>query len=107
VDWATEDVTDSGRLLRSWINERRSHGHGAVTPIVQLRRRALYHWYGLSERERPNERRARSWGHPRVTPEQRTAAVDQTDERLCQILNDPRSGLVIAPLHRCPLCGAA
>ncbi|MEV0153185.1 hypothetical protein AB0H57_05505 [Micromonospora sp. NPDC050686] len=75
-----------GRVIQRWINDQRSRGHGLVMTFHCLRLRVA--WRTFDELPRHNDPR---W--------------DVVDQFLCDVLNNPRSGLVLVPLDRCTTCG--
>ncbi|MHA4950574.1 hypothetical protein ACX27O_24920 [Micromonospora sp. SD19] len=86
VNTTADRACRHGRTIQRWINDQRSKGWGRVLTFHSLRLKVA--WRIFDELPRHNDRR---W--------------EVVDASICDVLNNPRNGLVVVPVERCGTCG--
>lgn len=86
VNTTADRACPNGRVIQAWINDKRSRGHGRVMTFHCLRLMVV----------------GRVFGHWQLRHNDPFWPV--VEEFICDILNDPASGLVVVPIDRCTTC---
>lgn len=86
VNTTTDRASGHGRVIQCWINEQRSRGWGRVVTFHSLRLKVAGRVFDECNLRHNDP----FW--------------DVVDDFICDILNDPRNGLVVVPVDKCGTC---